>query len=211
MRIAHEAIYQALYIHERGALQRDITSRLHTGRALRVPRARSRGRGKQFVTPDVALKNRPAEVMSRDVPGHWEGDLIVGLESSSIGTLVERVSRYTMLRHLPRMSNHGQQREKRGPALAGHGAGAVREAITAALRNLPAALRKTLTWDQGAEMAQHVALRRDTGLGGYSCEPHSPWQRGSNENVNGLLHQYFPKEQTSVATKRKNWPQLRMH
>jgi IS30 family transposase len=193
MKISHEAIYQALYIHERGALQRDITSCLRTGRALRVPRARSRGRGKQFVTPDVALKNRPAEVMSRDVPGHWEGDLIVGLESSSIGTLVERVSRYTVLLHLPRMPNHGQQREKRGPALAGHGAGAVREAITAALGNLPAALRKTLTWDQGAEMAQHAALRRDTGLDVYFCEPHSPWQRGSNENVNGLLRQYFPK------------------
>lgn len=193
MRISHEAIYQALYIHGRGALQRELTSCLRTGRALRVPRARSRKRGKHFVTPDVALKNRPIEVMSRQVPGHWEGDLIVGLESSAIGTLVERVSRYTILLHLPRMSDHGQQREKNGPALAGHGASAVREAITAALGDLPAALRKTLTWDQGAEMAQHVALRRDTGLGVYFCEPRSPWQRGSNENTNGLLRQYFPK------------------
>jgi IS30 family transposase len=193
MRISHEAIYQALYIQGRGALQRELTSCLRTGRALRVPRARSRKRGKHFVTPDVALKNRPIEVMSREVPGHWEGDLIVGLGSSAIGTLVERVSRYTILLHLPRMSDHGQQREKNGPALAGHGASAVREAITAALGELPAALRKTLTWDQGAEMAQHVALRRDTGLGVYFCEPRSPWQRGSNENTNGLLRQYFPK------------------
>lgn len=193
MRISHEAIYRALYIRGRGALQREFSACLRTGRALRVPRARARGRGKQFVTPDVALENRPVEVMDREVPGHWEGDLILGLESSAIGTLVERVSRYTILLHLPRMEDHGNPREKNGPALAGHGASAVREGISAALGKLPLALRKTLTWDQGAEMAQHVALRRDTGLNVYFCEPRSPWQRGSNENMNGLLRQYFPK------------------
>ena len=193
MRISHEAIYQALYIRGRGALQRELTSCLRTGRALRVPRARSRSCGKHFVTPDVALKRRPAEVMDRQEPGHGEGDLIVGLESSAIGTLVERVSRYTILLHLPRMEGHGEERTKNGPALAGHGAGAVREAISAAITKLPPALRKTLTWDQGAEMAQHVELRRDTGLNVFFCEPRSPWQRGSNENMNGLLRQYFPK------------------
>jgi IS30 family transposase len=193
MWISHEAIYQALYIRGRGALQREFTTCLRTGRALRVPRARTRGRGRQFVTPDVALSNRPGEVDDRKVPGHWEGDLILGLASSAIGTLVERTSRYVMLLHLPRMEGHGGQREKNGPALAGHGAEAVRRALTVAFGKLPTPLRKTLTWDQGAEMAQHVELRRDTGMSIYFCEPRSPWQRGSNENLNGLLRQYFPK------------------
>ena len=193
MWISHEAIYQALYIRGRGGLQRELTTCLRTGRALRVPRARSRGRGKHFVTADVMLANRPAEVQAREVPGHWEGDLILGLQSSAIGTLVERASRFTMLLHLPRMSGHGGKRERNGPALAGHGASAVREAVQEAIRTLPAELRKTLTWDQGAEMAQHVALSRETGMAVYFCEPRSPWQRGSNENLNGLLRQYFPK------------------
>jgi IS30 family transposase len=193
MRISHEAIYQALYVQGRGALRRELVACLRTGRALRVPRARTRGRGKQFVTADIMISNRPAEAADRAVPGHWEGDLIVGLGSSAIGTLVERTTRFTMLLSLPRMDDHGHPRIKNGPALAGHGAEAVRDAIAASIITLPTQLRRSLTWDQGAEMAQHVRLRIDTGLSIYFCDPHSPWQRGTNENTNGLLRQYFPK------------------
>jgi IS30 family transposase len=193
MRISHEAIYQALYIQGRGALRRELTRCLRTGRALRVPRARRARRGKPFITPNVMISQRPAEVADRAVPGHWEGDLIIGLESSAIGTLVERTTRFTMLLHLPRMARHGETPVKNGPALAGHGAAAVREAIAAAFVALPEHLRQSLTWDQGAEMAQYVRLVTDTGLQVFFCEPHSPWQRATNENTNGLLRQYFPK------------------
>ena len=194
MRISHEAIYQALYIQGRGALKRELTACLRTGRALRVPRARTRGRGKSFVTPEVLISARPTEADERAVPGHWEGDLILGLNRSAIGTLVERTTRFTMLLRLPPMEGHGTGvREKNGPALAGHGAEAVRNAITRTITTLPEAFRRSLTWDQGAEMAQHARLRIDTGLAVYFCDPHSPWQRGTNENTNGLLRQYFPK------------------
>ena len=194
MRISHEAIYQALYVQGRGALRRELTACLRTGRALRVPRERARTRGKQFVTPEIMISERPAEVEDRAVPGHWEGDLILGLDSSAIGTLVERTTRFTMLLHLPRLTGHGDTpRTKNGPALAGHGAEAVRDAIAAAARELPEHLRRSLTWDQGAEMSQHVQLRIDTGIAIYFCDPQSPWQRGTNENTNGLLRQYFPK------------------
>lgn len=194
MRVSHEAIYQALYVQGRGALRRELTACLRTGRALRVPRARTRGRGKKFVTPQVMISQRPAEAADRAVPGHWEGDLVLGLGSSAIGTLVERTTRFTMLLQLPRMRGHGSEsRIKNGPALAGHGAEAVRDAIAATITSLPEQLRRSLTWDQGAEMAQHAQLRIDTGLGIYFADPHSPWQRGSNENTNGLLRQYFPK------------------
>jgi IS30 family transposase len=194
MRISHEAIYQALYVQGRGALRRELTACLRTGRALRVPRARRQGVGKKFVTPEILISERPAEAADRAVPGHWEGDLILGLESSAIGTLVERTTRFTMLLHLPRMEGHGEApRAKNGPALAGHGAEAVRDAIAAAIQTLPEQLRRSLTWDQGAEMAEHAKLRIATGLVIYFCDPHSPWQRGTNENTNGLLRQYFPK------------------
>jgi IS30 family transposase len=139
------------------------------------------------------ISERPAEVANRAVPGHWEGDLILGLHSSAIGVLVERTTRFTILMHLPRMEGHGQPRIKNGPALAGHGAEDVRDAIADAIVMLPEQLRRSLTWDQGAEMAQHAQLRVDTGLTIYFCDPQSPWQRGSNENTNGLLRQYFPK------------------
>ena len=139
------------------------------------------------------IRERPAEAEDRAVPGHWEGDLILGLGSSAIGTLVERTTRFTMLLHLPRMAGHGGPPVKNGPALAGHGAKAVRDAIVSSITKLPEQLRRTLTWDQGAEMAQHTQLRVDTGLGIFFCDPHSPWQRGTNENTNGLLRQYFPK------------------
>jgi IS30 family transposase len=194
MRISHEAIYQALYVQGRGALRRELTACLRTGRALRVPRARTRGRGKKFVTPDIMISERPAEADDRAVPGHWEGDLILGLDSSAIGTLVERTTRFVMLLHLPRMEGHGDgPRLHNGPALAGHGAEAVRDAIASSVSTLPDQLRRSLTWDQGAEMAQHAQLRIDTDLAIYFCDPHSPWQRGTNENTNGLLRQYFPK------------------
>lgn len=193
MRISHEAIYQALYIEGRGALRRELTACLRTGRALRVPRARRRRRRKSFVTPEILISERPSEADDRAVPGHWEGDLILGLGSSAIGTLVERATRFTILLHLPRMADYGGPTAKNGPALAGHGAEAVRDAIAAAMKALPEQLRRTLTWDQGAEMAQHAELRIATELQVFFCDPQSPWQRGTNENTNGLLRQYFPK------------------
>jgi IS30 family transposase len=194
MRISHEAIYQALYVQSRGALRRELTACLRTGRALRVPQARSRRSGKSFVAPEIMISQRPAEAADRAVPGHWEGDLILGLGSSAIGTLVERMTRFTLLLHLPRMEGHGSEaRVKNGPALAGHGAEAVRDAITYTIGGLPEQLRRSLTWDQGAEMSQHAQLRVAAGIQIYFCDPQSPWQRGSNENTNGLLRQYFPK------------------
>jgi IS30 family transposase len=192
MRVSHEAIYQSLYVQGRGALRRELTACLRTGRALRVPRARAR-RGKSFVTDEVLISQRPPEAADRAVPGHWEGDLILGLASSAIGTLVERSSRFTMLLHLPPLEGRGGPRAKNGPALTGHGAEAVRDAVTEAIGTLPEQLRRSLTWDQGAEMAHHAQLRIATGLEVYFCDPQSPWQRGTNENTNGLLRQYFPK------------------
>ena len=194
MRISHEAIYQALYVQGRGALRRELSACLRTGRALRMPRVRTRGQGSAFVSPEIMISQRPAEATDRAVPGHWEGDLIIGLGSSAIGTLVERTTRFTMLLHLPRMTGHDQEaRVKKGPALAGHGAEAVRGAITRAISTMPEQLRRSLTWDQGAELAQHARLKIDAGMQVYFCDPHSPWQRGTNENTNGLLRQYFPK------------------
>jgi transposase, IS30 family len=177
MRVCHETIYQALYVQGRGALRRELTACLRTGRALRKPQRRADER-RERIKDKVMISERPAEVADRAVPGHWEGDLIVGKDSrSAIGTLVERTTRFTMLLHLP----------------ADHGAVAVREAIAATITTLPAALRRTLTWDQGIELSQHLQLTFDTDLAVYFCDPHSPWQRGTNENTNGLLRQYFPK------------------
>jgi transposase, IS30 family len=192
MRISHEAIYQSLFVQGRGALTRELTACLRTGRALRVPRARVGERGKGFINKEVMISRRPAEVADRAVPGHWEGDLIIGTDRSAIGTLVERTSRFTMLLHLPPLPDRGPK-IKNGPAVTGAGAEAVRDAITAQLSGLPEHLRRSLTWDQGAELAQHARLRIDTGLQVYFCNPQSPWQRGTNENTNGLLRQYFPK------------------
>jgi IS30 family transposase len=161
---------------------------------LRVPRVHTQASGRKFVSPELLISERPAEADDRAVPGHWEGDLIIGLNRSAIGTLVERTSRFTMLLHLPPMDGHGQQpRVHNGPPLAGRGAEAVRDAIAAAIATLPDQLRRSLTWDQGSEMAQHAQLRIDTGLEIYFCDPRSPWQRGSNENTNGLVRQYLPK------------------
>jgi len=194
MRVSHEAIYQALYIQGRGALKRELVACLRTGRALRVPRARTRQRRNGFITPEVMISARPAEVEDRAVPGHWEGDLIIGLNRSAIGTLVERTTRFTMLLHLPRMVGYGiEPRIHNGPALAGYGAEAVRDAIAATITTLPDQLRRSLTWDRGKEMAQYAQLKIDTGVQVFFADPYSPWQRGTNENTNGLLRQYFPK------------------
>jgi IS30 family transposase len=177
MWVSHETIYQSLYVQGRGALRRELTSCLRTGRALRKPRRRvdeRRGR----IPNMVMISERPAEVEDRAVPGHWEGDLIIGKDSASaIGTLVERATRFVLLLHLPER----------------HGAPEVEAAMAEAMSRLPAVLRKTLTWDQGSEMANHAKIAAATGLDIYFCDPHSPWQRGSNENTNGLLRQYFPK------------------
>ena len=194
MPISHEAIYQALYIQGRGALKRELVACLRTGRALRVPRARTRQRAQGHVTREVMISERPAEADDRAILGHWEGDLIIGTDRSAIGTLVERTTRFTLLLHLPRMAGYGvEPRVKNGPALGGYGAEAMRDAITAKIGTLPDQLRRSLTWDRGKELAQHAQLTIDTGLAVFFADPHSPWQRGTNENTNGLLRQYFPK------------------
>lgn len=177
MRVSHETIYQSLYVQSRGALARELTQRLRTGRAVRKPRRSSterRGR----IPGMVNIAERPPEVEDRAVPGHWEGDLILGTgNQSAIGTLVERASGFLILLHLP----------------DGHGAAQVQDAMCTAMAELPDTLRRTLTWDQGSEMSNHLQIAAATDLDIYFCDPHSPWQRGSNENTNGLLRQYFPK------------------
>jgi IS30 family transposase len=194
MRISHEAIYQALYVQGRGALKRELVACLRTGRALRVPRSRSRHKAWAHVTPEVMISERPAEADDRAVPGHWEGDLLIGLERSAIGTLVERNTRFTMLVHLPREEGFGIiPRTKNGPALAGYGAIKMKDALATIMGSLPVQLRRSLTWDRGKELSQHAAFKVETGIPVYFADPHSPWQRGTNENTNGLLRQYFPK------------------
>ena len=178
MRVSPETIYQALYVQGRGHLRADLHQHLRTGRAIRRPR-RSTAKGPSGKIPDMILiSERPAEVTDRAIPGHWEGDLILGSNCrSAIATLVERQTRFVMLVHLPN----------------GHGAIAVRDGLLATIKTLPECLRKTLTWDQGTELAQHKQITLATKMAIYFCDPHSPWQRGSNENTNGLLRQYFPK------------------
>jgi IS30 family transposase len=194
MRISHEAIYQALYVQGRGALKRELVACLRTGRALRVPRSRSQQKAWGHVTPEVMISERPAEADDRAVPGHWEGDLIIGLERSAIGTLVERTTRFTMLIHLPREEGYRHKHTpKNGPALAGYGAVTMKEALAAKMTTLPEQLLRSLTWDRGKELSQHASFRVETGIPVYFADPRSPWQRGSNENTNGLLRQYFPK------------------
>jgi transposase, IS30 family len=179
MQVSHETIYQALYVQGRGQLRRELSRCLRTGRAVRRPRRLPDQRKKRTTIPDTLLiSHRPAEAEDRVVPGHWEGDLIIGKDSgSAIGTLVERSSRFVMLLHLP-----GQ-----------HGAEQVRDAMITAMGGLPEAIRRSLTWDQGKELTRHAEITFALDLPIYFCDPHSPWQRGSNENTNGLLRQYFPK------------------
>lgn len=180
MWVSHETIYTSLYVQGRGELRRDLTTRLRTGRALRKPRRPAERRDRRGrIAGMVSISERPAETADRAVPGHWEGDLLMGstASKSAIGTLVERATRYVLLLHLP----------------DGHGADAVQIAMVEAMSRLPAQLKKTLTWDQGKEMTNHAQIAAATDLAIYFCDPHSPWQRGSNENTNGLLRQYFPK------------------
>lgn len=194
MRISHEAIYQALYVQGRGALERELVACLRTGRALRVPRARARQKAWAHVSPEVMISERPAEARDRAVPGHWEGDLLIGLERSAIGTLIERTTRFAMLIHLPREEGFGlTPRTKNGPPLAGYGAITMKDALAATMTALPEQLRRSLTWDRGKELSAHAAFKVATGIPVYFADPHSPWQRGTNENSNGLLRQYFPK------------------
>jgi transposase, IS30 family len=177
MQVSHETIYQAIYVQGRGALRRELAASLRTGRALRRPRRRE-GQRRGQIPGMVMISERPAGVADRAVPGHWEGDLIIGRNGkSAIGTLVERSTRFVLLLHLP----------------DGHEAAQVAAAMTQAMGGLPGAIRRSLTWDQGKEMAGHAQISVDAGLDIYFCDPHSPWQRGSNENTNGLLRQYFPK------------------
>lgn len=178
MHVVHETIYLALYSRGRGELGRELHSALRTGRGRRKPRQQAQRRQPRFRDPMIMISERPQEVEDRAIPGHWEGDLIIGKnQRSAIGTLVERSTRYVMLLHLPE----------------DHGAETVRNALTAAIERVPPPLRKSLTWDQGSEMGGHRVFTTRTGVPVYFCDPASPWQRGSNENTNGLLRQYFPK------------------
>jgi IS30 family transposase len=194
MRISHEAIDQSLFAQGRGALKGELVTCLRTGRALRVPRTRTKSRGKSFITPEVMMSERPPEVEDRAVPGHWEGDLIIGLDKSAIATLVERTTRFTMLLHLPPLEGHGTGvKTKNGPPLAGHGAEAVRDAIAGQPTTLPSQLRRSLTRDHRTEMANHAKPTIDTRIAVYFANPHSPWTRGTNDITNSLLPQYLPK------------------
>ncbi|WP_443689931.1 IS30 family transposase [Nocardioides bruguierae] len=194
MRISHEAIYQSLYIEGRGALKRELVWCLRTGRALRAPRERSRRKTWAHVTPETLISERPAEAEDRAVPGHWEGDLLIGLERSAIGTVVDRTTRYTMLVHLPREEGYRhKETPKNGPALAGYGALTMKTALAATMSTLPTQLARSLTWDRGKEMSAHAKFSVETGIPVFFADPQSPWQRGTNENTNGLLRQYFPK------------------
>lgn len=194
MRISHEAIYQAIYIEGRGALKRELAWCLRTGRALRAPRERSRRKTWAHVTPETLISERPAEVEDRAVPGHWEGDLLIGLERSAVGTVVERKTRFTLLVHLPREEGYRHKETvKNGPALAGYGALTMKNALASTMCTLPEQLARSLTWDRGKEMSAHAQFKVETGIPVFFADPSSPWQRGTNENTNGLLRQYFPK------------------
>ena len=183
MQVCHESVYRSLFVQGRGELRRDLATCLRTGRTLRKPRARTSGGGGGKIADKVMISDRPAEAADRAVPGHWEGDLIVGAHgASAIGTLVERTTRFNLLLHLP----------------GRHDAVSVHDAMLTAIATLPDHLWRSLTWDQGSEMARHRQITIAANLPIYFCDPHSPWQRGSNENFNGLARQYFPKH-TNLA------------
>jgi IS30 family transposase len=177
MRVSHETIYLSLFVQSRGALRGELQRCLRTGRAMRYPRGKRLPQGRGQLRDVVLISERPAEATDRAVPGHWEGDLLLGKRPSAVATLVERASRYLTLVALP----------------DGYKAEQVRPALAAAVARLPEQLRRSLTWDQGKEMAEHTKFTVDTGVAVYFCDPRSPWQRGTNENTNGLLRQYLPK------------------
>ena len=194
MRISHEAIYQSLYIEGRGALERELFWCLRTGRALRAPRERVRRKAWAHVTPETLISERPAEVEDRAVPGRWEGDLLIGLERSAVDTVVERTTRFTALVRLPREQGYRHKHTiKNGPALAGYGALTMTNALAKMMSALPDQLARSLTWDRGKEMSAHAQFKVETGIPVFFADPHSPWQRGTNENTKGLLRQYFAK------------------
>jgi IS30 family transposase len=194
MRISHEAIYQALYVPARGGLIRQQSWHLRRGRTKRMPRARTRQQAWAHVTDATTLKKRPSEAEDRKTAGHWEGDLIIGLNRSAIATLIDRTTRFAVLVHLPRQAGYGLIKPtKNGPALAGYGAVTMKNALATTFEALPPALRRSLTWDRGKEMSAHALLTKEIGLPVYFADAKSPWQRGSNEHLNGLLRQYFPK------------------
>jgi IS30 family transposase len=195
MRVSHETIYRSLYVQGRGALRRELTACLRTGRAVRKPKRRQNVRGKRTYPPEIMISERPAEVEDRAVPGHWEGDLIVGSNHSAIGTLVERKTRFVLLVPLPRLT-HLLEGDR---GWTGRAAETVAAAIAETITTLPSELRRSLTWDQGTEMYAHAQLKIDADLDVYFCDPHSPWQRGTNENTNGLLRQYLPKSTNLAA------------
>ena len=189
MQVSHETIYRALYVQARGTLKRELSRHLRRGRSRRYARSQSsKGQGQGKLTGMVMISERPPEVEDRAVPGHWEGDLLMGGRTSAIATLVERQTRYCQLVALP----------------DGSGAVEVCEALKRSIATLPAQLRRSLTWDQGSEMAEHRRFSVESGVDVYFCDPQSPWQRGSNENTNGLLRQYFAKGEslTGVSQER---------
>jgi len=189
MQVSHETIYRALYVQARGTLKRELSRHLRRGRSRRYARSQSsKDQGQGKLTAMVMISERPPEVEDRAVPGHWEGDLLMGGRTSAIATLVERSTRYCQLVALP----------------DGSGAVEVCEALKRSIATLPAQLRRSLTWDQGSEMSEHRRFSVESGVEVYFCDPQSPWQRGSNENTNGLLRQYFPKGEslTGVSQER---------
>ena len=183
MRVSHETIYLSLFVQARGALRKELTRCLRSGRARRRPQGLTVMNGQGKIRGMVNISERPAEAADRAVPGHWEGDIMFGARYTAVATLVERASRFVMLVALP----------------GGHGAEAVADALSGAITTLPGQLRRSVTWDQGKEMAEHARFSITTGVPVYFCDPHSPWQRGSNENTNGLLRQYFPRRTDFTA------------
>lgn len=205
MRISPESIYRSIYIYPRGEMARELKACLRSGRSVRRPRGRRPGRGKSRIIGAVSIAERPEEVAGRQVPGHHEGDLILGAESkSAVATIVERTSGYLVLGHLP----HGRSAET------------VADAVAEAMSFYPTELAKTLTWDRGTEMANHAALAARTGIDIYFADPYKPWQRGSNENINGLLREYLPKgtdlsihtadDLAAIAAELNNRPRKRL-